>query len=214
MRIDVPSLNARNLDQIVFHGASWDLYEAILRVYDEDPTRINYEEGTLEIMTLSFEHELFKRAIVKMVDAVIEEFDVPAVPGGSTTLKLEAQLRGLEADECYWVRNATGLNDTLAVDLSIHPPPDLVVEVDITHAVVDRESIYAKLGVAEMWHYDRKTLVTGWKLDSGHWTRIDRSIALPMVRPQDLNPFVEGLTPSKINERIKSFRAWLRSLPH
>ncbi len=42
---------------VVFKEANWDLYEAILCNYDEQPSRINYNRGTLEIMTLCVEHE-------------------------------------------------------------------------------------------------------------------------------------------------------------
>jgi len=37
------------------------------------------------------------------------------------------------------------------------PPPDLVVEVAITHTDIDKRSLYAAMGVPEFWRYDGKT---------------------------------------------------------
>ena len=34
------------------------------------------------------------------------------------------------------------------------PPPDLVLEVDITHPSLDKLSIFAAVGVPEVWRYD------------------------------------------------------------
>lgn len=62
----------------------------------------------------------------------------------------EAMLR----DHCYWVANAGAICGVKRLDLTVHPPPDLVIEVDVTHSVVDRDSMYGALGVPEKWHYD------------------------------------------------------------
>ena len=37
------------------------------------------------------------------------------------------------------------------IDLRRDPPPDLVIEVDVTHSSVPRMPIYAALGVPEVW---------------------------------------------------------------
>ena len=44
------------------------------------------------------------------------------------------------------------------MDLAVDPPPDLAIEIDITSSSVDREEIYAALGVPEIWRYDGDTL--------------------------------------------------------
>jgi hypothetical protein len=37
--------------------------------------------------------------------------------------------------------------------LTVDPPPDLVIEVDITRSSLDKLPIYAALGVPEVWRY-------------------------------------------------------------
>src|SRR5882762_3343723 len=86
---------------VVMRDASWNLYRTMLREFDEQPSRINYDRGTLEIMTLSIEHERFKSFIGSMMTVLAMVMNLRFVQGGSSTLKRLAKKRGLEADQCY-----------------------------------------------------------------------------------------------------------------
>jgi Uma2 family endonuclease len=184
--------NSEGADSIVFYEASWDFYEAMLREYDEEPSRMSFDDGTLEIlMTISMEHEAFKQFIGSMVCDISKRFMLPMARRGSATLKSFPKRKGLEADQCYWIANAQAVRGVERLDLKVHPPPDLVVEVDVTHSVVDRESIYATLGVPEMWHYEKKSRLTAWGLSEGTWQRIETSRSFPMLRIADLSRFIE-----------------------
>lgn len=44
------------------------------------------------------------------------------------------------------------------MDLSIDPSPDLVIEVDITHTDLNKNALYAMLGVPEFWRYNGEIL--------------------------------------------------------
>ncbi|HEV7298983.1 MAG TPA: Uma2 family endonuclease [Tepidisphaeraceae bacterium] len=213
MRIDIPVLHGHQADHIVFRDRTWDFYESVLRDYDEAPTRVNFDGSTLEIMTLSIEHEAFKEFIGRMIGEIAMEFQVAMRSRGSTTLQLRSIEKGLEADQCFWIQHQAAVRDVRRLDLTIHPPPDLVVEVDITHAVVDRESIYASLGVPEMWHFDNRTTLSAWKLVDGVWDRVEHSVALPMIRVAELNVFLERIPLEDDTTVLTDFRAWLRTLP-
>lgn len=203
----------RDDDHVVFKGASWEFYQALLRELGERPVRVNYDRGTLEIMTLSIEHEGYKDAVGSLLDQIALEFNVPIARRGSSTLMLEAKGRGLEADSCCWIENESAIRAVKRLDLTIHRPPDLVVEIDITHAVVDRESVYAALGVPEMWHFDTKTGLTAWTRADEGWTRIEFSQGLPMIRVADLTPFLERWWRDGQTAVLKDFRKWLTALP-
>ncbi len=136
-------------DSVVFHDASWRFYRSILREYDEQPSRINYDRGTLEIMTLSIEHERFKGVLGIMLGLIAVTFRSKMTNGGSSTLKRLARRNGLEADLCYWVANEPAVRTKKRIDLRTDPPPDLVIEIDVMHAVVNRStrpSAYRKCG--------------------------------------------------------------------
>ena len=213
MRLHVLETAVPGEPHAVFRDASWAFYEALSRECDETPTRINYDRGTLELMTLSVEHEGYKDAIACLLNEISSGLEIPIATRGSATLKLEAKQRGLEADHCCWIANEPVIRPVKRLDLTLHPPPDLVVEVDIAHAVVDRESIYAALGVSEMWHFDTQTGLTAWERAESEWVRIEFSRALPMVRVTDLTPFLERWWQDGQMRVLKDFRTWLAATP-
>src|SRR5262249_28301372 len=45
----------------------------------------------------------------------------------------------------------TGVRD---LALRVHPPPDLAIEVEVTHSSMDRMEIYATLGIPGLWRLD------------------------------------------------------------
>jgi Uma2 family endonuclease len=180
---------------IVLEDVSWEFYEAVLREFDERPSRISYDDGLLEIQTtLSIEHEGYKDFLAAVVGELAIGFGTPIARRGSATLKLKPKKKGLEADQCFWIANASAIRGQKRLNLSMHPPPDLVIEVDVTHAVVDRESIYASLGVPEMWHYNAKTRLTGWSLNVGKWHPIETSKSFPQITFLELNGVVDRFT--------------------
>lgn len=213
MHLQLPEPVIADEPHVVMRGVSWAFYQALSRECDDRPIRINYADGVLEIMTLSTEHEGYKEAIGDLLSMISLEFKVPIAKRGSATLNLEAKQRALEADQCCWVKNEAVIRNVRRLDLTIHPPPDLVVEVDITHAVVDREAIYAALGVPEMWHFDKKTGLTAWERSGSKWTRIEMSRSFPALRVADLTRFLERWWTDGNMQVSAAFQEWLRALP-
>ena len=72
---------------------------------------------------------------------------------GSTTLNREALERSTEPNDAYYIQNQA-LVVGRDIDLEKDPPPDLVVEVDITHTDIDKLRLYAAIGIPEFWRYN------------------------------------------------------------
>lgn len=197
---------------VVFREASWDLYREILRNYDEQPSRINYNRGTLEIMTLSIEHERFKMVVGSMLSLIVLTFRLRMTNGGSSTLRRLSKKKGLEADQCYWIANEAIMRTKKRIDLRTDPPPDLVIEIDVMHSVVNREKIYAALGVPEMWVLSRDASLAGFALAGRAWQPIERSVSFPFLRVADLNPFVARIGVDDDTSVLADFAAWLQHL--
>jgi Uma2 family endonuclease len=87
-----------------------------------------------------------------------EELGLPVKSGGSVTLRRRLRKRGIEADECFWIANAKQMAGKRRLDLETDPPPDLAIEVQVTHSALDRLGIYATLGVPEVWWLRRNKL--------------------------------------------------------
>lgn len=208
------SHSKRYPNSVVFRDASWQLYRTILREYDEQPSRINYDRGTLEIMTLSIEHESYKSVIGAMITLIAVTRKLKMKQGGSSTLKRLLKRKGLEADQCYWVAHEPAMRSKKRIDLRTDPPPDLVIEIDVMHAVVDREKIYAALGVPEMWVlrlHDQAAALVAYTLEDGAWLAVERSRSFPFLRVDDLNPFVARIGVDDDTTVLVDFAAWLQS---
>ena len=89
------------------------------------------------------------------------------------------------------------------------PPPDLVIEVDITSGSLDKFPIYAQVGVPEVWRYDGQRLRI-YVLTAERYVESDASLALPLLTSTRLS---EALAQSKTLKRtalLRSFRTWVR----
>jgi Uma2 family endonuclease len=198
-------------DSIVFHDASWDFYRTLLREWDDQPSRINYDRGTLELMTLSIEHEGFKSVLGIMLGLIALTFGMRVKNGGSTTLKRLSKRKGLDADLCFWVANEPAIRTKKRINLKTDPPPDLVIEIDVMHSVVNREKIYAALGVPEMWVLRKNATISAFALQNGKWSAIERSLSFPFLRVADLHPFVARIGTDDDTTILASFNQWLQA---
>lgn len=129
-------------------------------------------------------HERYRSLIGQMVEAYTLQRRTPRHTGGSTAFKREAKKRGLEADQCYWIQHEPQMRSRKEFDPRLGPPPDLAIEVDITHSSLDRLSIYADLEVPEIWHFDGQAFSI-LLLREGKYESSDHSAALPEL-PADV----------------------------
>jgi Uma2 family endonuclease len=199
---------------LIFRDASWRFYRAMLREFDEQPSRINYDRGTLEVMTLSIEHEHYKAVLGMMIGLLAMALELRVLHGGSATLKRLSKRKGLEADQCYWIANEPAMRGRKRIDLRTDPPPDLVIEIDVMHSVVNREKIYAALGVPEMWVLrGSEAGLAAYALDQGSWRAIEHSRSFPFLRVSDLNPFILRIGVDDDTSVLVAFANWLRGTP-
>ena len=136
---------------ILLKNISWKTYESLLNELGEHGgIRLTYDRGNLEIMTPSAPHEGSKKILGRFVESVSEELNIEIRSLGSLTCRRQDLARGLEPDQCYYIENENVVWDKEQIDLNQDPPPDLVVEIDITSSSIDRLSLYASLGVPEV----------------------------------------------------------------
>ncbi|HEX8201058.1 MAG TPA: Uma2 family endonuclease [Isosphaeraceae bacterium] len=133
--------------RLVLWDVGWKGYLALLDVVGDRRIRITYDRGNVELMTVSPLHEFSKKNLARLIEILSYELDLDIRSGGSFTFKREDLDRGLEPDECYWFRNEPLVRMKMEFDPLIDPPPDLVVEVEVSRSVLDRMGILAALGV-------------------------------------------------------------------
>ena len=119
-------------------------------------------------------------------------------------------------DKCHCIpyddlKNEAKMRGRKRVDLKKDPPPDLVVEVDVTSRSVPREPVYAALGVPEIWRYDGKN-VQCLHLVNGEYRVRKMSLAFPFLAPARLQPFIDQQSLRDETSILRSFVAWLPSV--
>jgi Uma2 family endonuclease len=194
----------------ILRGVDWARYEQLLHEYEGTHRRLTYDRGTLEIMVTSHGHERAKKLLARLLEALTEELDIPILGLGNWTLRDETLARGLEADECWYIQHEAMVRDKNDLDLRVDPPPDLVVEVEISRSVLDRLAIYATLKVPEVWRFDGEALIVCLLGDDGVYTESDKSPSFPQLPLQGLGQFFAQRGKVDETRLIKSFRAWVR----
>lgn len=194
----------------VLHNISWQTFETLLDETGEDRgSRFAYDGETLEIMTPLYEHENPKIQLDRFIFVLAEELAVEIKSAGSMTLKRESVKKGIEPDNCYYIQTESVVRGKQTLDLETDPPPDLVIEIDITSSSLNKFSIYAALGVREFWRYDGRVL-TFYQLADGEYREREFSVAFPWVSVTEIGQFVrESQTTGEVAS-IASFRAWVR----
>lgn len=199
------------LDGIVLDGISWETYERLRDELDDcgQHVYITYDQGRMVLMSPRPEHETWKKFIGRMVEALSLVLRIPIRSLGNTTWRRKDVRRGLESDECYYVQREKEIRGKLDIDLRRDPPPDLAIEVELTHHPVDRENVYASLGIPELWHYDGQRMTCHLLGPDGRYAPAERSAAFPFLRPADLEPFIAMLPATDETSIIAAFHDWV-----
>jgi Uma2 family endonuclease len=196
--------------RVVLRNISWQTYEILLRdLADCSAPRLTYDHGDLEIMSPQAKHEDVNETIKLLLTVISEELEIEIRGLGSTTFKLEEAERGFEADSCFYLQNESLIRGKDRLELPADPPPDLVFEVDVTSSSLNKDSIFAQLGVPEVWRYDGDTLEILIRPGEGY-VKSETSSALPLLTAEILLKFIsEGRSLTRL-EWTKSARAWAR----
>lgn len=194
--------------RVVFHDLSWESYQQILNALgNHRSSRLTYDQGTLEITMPLEEHERATRLIELFIRILVEELDLNMKTMGSTTLERPDLERSAEPDNAFYIQNQSKVAGK-KVDITQDPPPDLVIEIDITHTDIHKFRFYASLGVPEFWRYNGKVLRI-YQLQGEGYQDIENS---PTFAWYPKEKFYEFLQDCQINEvkASKDFRAWVR----
>lgn len=196
---------------VTLYNISWDTYESLLNDIGERRSWMTYNNGVLEIMPpVSLYHESDGQFIARMIELYSLELDIPIIGLGSTTWKRRDILKGLEADECYYIQHARQLGARRDMDINFDPPPDLAIEIDLSYVDVDKLEVYAGLGVPEVWRFKEGKLTIFRPQIGGQHQTLQQSEALPDLLPQIIEQHIALRNRLGEHEAIKLFRDWIR----
>jgi Uma2 family endonuclease len=201
------------LSSIVIEDTTWADYESMLKIVGDRPIRINYDRGRMEIMSPLRKHGNGSYLLSRMVDTLTDELDIEVEHADPVTLRRHDLKQGVEPDKLYhFGDNALRVRGHREFDLSIDPPPDLVIEVDVTSSSVPRLPIFAALGILEVWRVDGEDLHFFHLQADGSYQPRDRSRAFPTLKLSDAARFLEDGESSSKNAWIRQFRTFVREV--
>ncbi|MBW4553647.1 MAG: Uma2 family endonuclease [Aphanocapsa sp. GSE-SYN-MK-11-07L] len=208
MLLELQRINVPPGQRVILQDVTWPEFETILEELGEHRgSRLAYEDGMLEIMMPLPEHEDDKEIIGDLVKALLEELEIEFRSLGSTTFK-KPTAQGLEPDQCFYIQHEAAIRGQQRIDLSVDPPPDLAIEIDITSRT--HASIYLALQVPELWRFDQGVFQINI-LASGRYQDVPESPNFPGLALKQMIPryLKESKTVGR-NKVLKAFRQWVR----
>ncbi len=183
-------LDALGDQRIVIPNLGWEEYVAINDAIVERPNiRMFYCDGRLTLLTESRKHGWYGERLGQLVAELARVLKVPIEDAASATFRRRAKRRGVEGDKTFYFReNATKMKGSKDIDLDVQPPPDLAIEVEVSHSADDAVIAWGGLGVSEVWRFDPIAMeCTFWsRRADGTYDCIKRSLAFPMLTPDDV----------------------------
>ncbi len=146
-----------------------------------------------------------------MIELLTLELDIPVYSLGKTTWKQPKLKKAFEADECYYIRNEERVRGQLDFDLEVDPPPDLVVEIEVSRSATRRMHLYGSVGVLEVWRFKRGVLLAYERTAAGEYIERELSPNLPFLRVADLTPFLPAGLGENETARVAAFQDWARA---
>jgi Uma2 family endonuclease len=200
--------------RFVIHNVSWEKYESLLELFGDDGPRMNYSDGSLELMSpLLIHHEQPAALISYMIEALTDELDIRRNALRSTTFRRRLAKKGVEPDACYYIANAGAIKKgQRSPNLDVDPPPDLAIEIEITNSLLDKFGIYAGIGVPELWRYDGESLTVMLLQPDGTYAVSETSLAFPFLPMDEFVRFLHAHDPEEETRWGRSFRAWVREV--
>ena len=188
----------------------WEDYEQLLLDASERRgVRVFYDRGRLEAMTLSWRHELYSGLIHMIVHALSDKYAIESESGGATTLIARQLKQGAEPDESFYVGNTQRIIGKSKIDLTVDPPPDLVVEIDVSNDSSRKLDFYSAIGIPEVWICDDHYKVRFFSLGSSGYEIAKKSASFPCLTTEALADFLEFAATHGQSASLRRFRDWL-----
>ncbi|MGI9055889.1 MAG: Uma2 family endonuclease [Pyrinomonadaceae bacterium] len=191
------------VERVVLHGISWETYERILDEHNEVSNRhFAYNEGDLEIMALGYENETIKARLSELVTEIARILEIDYENAASTTFRKESKKKGFEGDATFYFKNAESIRRKTKIDLSKDPPPELVIEIDITHGSLSKFPIFADLSIEEVWRFDGEN-VKFYRLQEKTYKEISESVCLKNLKSETVTELLFSASELKKLDWVK-----------
>jgi Uma2 family endonuclease len=191
--------------------ATWATY---LRLLDDRGERSRpryiYHDGRLTIVSPGVNHELLKGRLSALLQEILLALRIRYVPTGSVTLLPgEVGTRGIEGDSSYYFTNLDWVKGREQLVMGVDPPPDLEIEVVVSHPVSEALAVHAAFGVREVWVCGSGVLTFLVLQPDGRYEPSASSLNLPVVRSDELASWLFRDAAADLMGLLLEFREWV-----
>jgi Uma2 family endonuclease len=168
--------------------ATWGAYLRLVKARgDLARPKYTYLDGVLTIMSPGYNHEHLKSRLSWMVETALVLLPVNFLASGELTLRRGGRKwrKAAEGDASYYLTNLDKVAGKARVRMSEGPPPDLVVEVVISHDADESLKVYAAFGVREVWVCDARRLRFLVLGGDGAYAETPTSVCLPFLSAEE-----------------------------
>jgi Uma2 family endonuclease len=205
-----PSIEGDGDQCVVLRDIGWKGYTTLLRVRGERSIpRMVYLDGSLLLLSPSYFHERLKELLGCFIMTLVAELEIPCVMAGSTTFRRRAKRGGVEGDQTYYLANLDRIRGKKKISLKVDPPPDLAIEVVVSHDADDAVEVYRRFRVPEVWICDENQLTILVLQPDGQYVPSERSHAFGFLTASETHSWVSRSQDSSDTAWIIDLRRWI-----
>jgi Uma2 family endonuclease len=214
MTTTTPVLAFTSYDQVVRLKVSRAAYNALVEsLGDDGHVRLTYDGEFLEILSPGALHEIVTRVFAGLLEFVSLEWDLDIIDLGSTTFGPPGG-KDFQPDGAWYLDIEKRVRDRTNVDLSVDPPPDLLLETDMTRDSSDKLATFAEMRVPEVWLYNLDGFAAK-ALDDGQYVAIETSRVIAGLPIAEItNRLADEAGRSNMLTFRRAWQGWLREHKH
>jgi Uma2 family endonuclease len=148
--------------------------------------RIKYRNGEILLMSPLPRHGREAHLLARVVETLLDQENRNYEAFTPITMEIPEE-GGIEPDYCFYIDNWQAAVGKDRIDWMVDPPPDLVIEIDVTTFTAAED--YLPYGIPEVWLF-RKRLLKIYALQDGVYQMQSSSRYFPEVDFSQLIPRV------------------------
>jgi Uma2 family endonuclease len=196
--------------RVVFWNIGWEGYSTLLKLRREHSVpKMVYLDESLYLVSPSLLHENLKERLGLLVPEVMAALGIRCILAGSTTVRRRSKRGGVEGDLSYYLTNLARIRGKRKINLRVDPPPDLAIEVVVSHDADEAIEVYRRFKVPELWICDQGQLTILRLGDDGQYTAVERSLALPTLAASEVHAWVTRTEDEDDIAWLMALRRWV-----